>query len=361
MSSIFSISECVILFTPNSTEEMQDSSSDGTSNQQLIYMKTSVISLLILNFLMLVFVSYRIYQSRKDNNYSKNSKQYRGFIYFLIFVALFLRGIDEVARIVKLSSSDPYQISNYIVVILDDIPVLLFVSIASAFAHFWHDLYKNFEHPTSFKANFQSLRFKICLILFNLLLYAMFIALSVVYITLKWHYATVIIHALFFGSLVIHTFLLKTHGSRLRDRTHKLIVYTGREVRSSGFKVIYRILLVCCVLRSIKEIVTIYLSLHFGDDPLNDLSQIGDGLYLLGLVMYIGLFYVLGEYCLFLALILCLEFYANKSRVTISTEPDGRNINSCLLDDENNNCSPTHFTVGKFLRQGSEGSEFSMA
>jgi len=346
---------------------MQQDSSDESNSSQLIYLKTSIICLLILNFLMLVFVSYRIYLSRKeskDNPYPRTGKRYRGLIYFLIFVALFLRGIDEAARLVKLSMNDSKQISNNLVVILDDLPVLVFVSIASAFAHFWHSLYKNFENRTSFKANFQSLRFKICLILFNLVLYAGVIALAVVYCTLNWHWATVIIHGLFFASLVLHTFLLKTHGSRLRDRTHKLIVYTGREVRSSGFKMIYRILLVCCVLRSIKEVVTIYLSLKFGDDPLYDLSQIGDGLYLLALVLYVGLFYVLGEYCLFLGLIICLEFYASRSRLnTLSTEPDGRNINSCLLDENGSpgHGSPTHFSTGKFQRQASDGSEFSIA
>lgn len=342
---------------------MEPSSSEEVDNNQnqLLYTKTSIIILLILNLLVLTFVSYRIYLFRKNNEYPRQGKQYRGWIYFLIFMALLLRGLDEATRIFNLANTGSDQISNEIVVILDDLPVLLFITIASAFAHYWHNIYRSFDNQTSFKANFQSLRFKICLILFNLMLYAGFIALAVVYFVKEWHYATVIIHSLFFASLALHTFLLKVHGSRLHDRTHKMVVYTGREVRSSGFKVIYHILLICCVLRSIKEVVTIYLSIQFGDDPLVDLLNIGDGLYLLALVAFVGLFYVLGEYCLFLALVLCLEFYASKSRLTISTEDDGRNINSCLLDDDHHyqNCSP--FSMAAFQKQGSECSEFSIA
>jgi len=238
---------------------MEPASSEEVDNNQLLYTKTSIIILLIFNLLVLIFVTYRMCLFFKNNDYPRQGKQYRGFIYFLIFLALLLRGIDEAARLFNLINAGANQISNEIVVILDDLPVLLFVTIASAFAHFWHNLYRSFDRQTSFKANFQSLRFKICLILFNLMLYAMFIALAVIYFIKKWHYATIIIHSLFFACLVLNTFLLKIHGSRLHDRTHKLIVYTGREVRSSGFKAIYRILLFCCVLRAIKEVFTIFI------------------------------------------------------------------------------------------------------
>ena len=297
------------------------------------YLEYSIIGLLVLNLILLLYLSYKLYifKTRKSvSSLEKKNRRYRGFIFGFIFLALLIRGSFEITQVIYINQSSSSTVFSSIGTLIDSLPVLLFISIASAFSYFWYEIYSSFdEHLNSQKQT--SWRFKFILILVNVVLYLGYIALANAYLSYEWKYTLLTLHSICLLSLIFCTILLKVHGSNLYKKVLTLVSYTGRNVRSSrGFRSIYIILLVCCVLRCIKECISIYFSLAVGD---NILKELANAEYLSLLIVYVILFYVLGEYGLFLSLIKLMDFYGDKAKITCSTIEGHRDSTVSLMQD----------------------------
>lgn len=308
------------------------------------YLEYSIISLLVLNIILLVYISYKLYifKTRKPiSSLEKKNRRYRGFIFAFIFLALVIRGSFEITQVIYINQSSSSTVFSSIGTLIDTLPVLLFISIASAFSYFWHEIYSSFDEHLNFQRQ-TGWRLKFILILVNVVLYLGYIALANAYLTYDWKYTLMTLHSICLVSLISCTILLKINGSNLYKKVLTLVSYTGRNVRSSrGFRLIYIILLVCCGLRCIKECISIYFSIAVGD---NILKELANAEYLSLLILYIVLFYVLGEYGLFLSLIKLLDFYADKAKITCSTIEGHRDSTASLMQDrfDDNPLSP-HF------------------
>jgi hypothetical protein len=307
---------------------------EGTPKEDL-YLKFSVLALLVLNVILLLYLTYKLYKFYRrtsNSNFEKRNKQYRAFIFMLILLALLLRGVFVLDQI-YMESNAPFNTSVYVGMISDDLPVLIFISIACAFAYFWYEIYSSFENTFNYTDQ-SSGNLKTALIIFNVALYLAFSALAAVYITFKWQYTFLILHCIFIISLVASTVLLKVHGSNLYDKALTLVSYTGRNVKSSsGFRMIYILLLICCGIKCIKEGLSIFFTLTIGDNVLTALARDNNGDYLPLLIIYIALFYVFGEYGLFFCLILLLDFYADKATRSTSRKRNPRENTHALLPE----------------------------
>jgi hypothetical protein len=306
----------------------QGQSNSDDMNHYLVY---STIGLFILNIILLLYISYKLYlfKTRKpSSSVDKQNRRYRGLIFGFIFLALIIRGSFEITLVIYISDNPSSTVFSSIGTLIDSLPILLFISIASAFSYFWHEIYSSFDEHLNFPKQSRSWRLKFILILINVALYLGYIALVNAYICYQWQSTLVTLHSVCLLSLIFCTVLLKINGSNLYNKVLTLVSYTGRNVRSSrGFRLIYIILMVCCILRCIKECISIYFAVVVGENIFKAMTEAEGGAYLSLLILYIVLFYVLGEYGLFFSLIKLLDFYADKAKVTCSTiegHPDSR-------------------------------------
>lgn len=306
------------------------------------YLEYSIIGLFILNLILLLYLSYKLYvfKTRKPiSSLEKQNRRYRGFIFVFIFLALLIRGSFEITQVIYINQSSSSTVFSSIGTLIDSLPVLLFISIASAFSYFWHEIYSSFDEHLNLQKQ-SSWRLKFILVLVNVVLYLGYVALANAYLTYDWKYTLITLHSICLLSLIFCTILLKVNGSNLYKKVLTLVSYTGRNVRSSrGFRSIYLILLTCCALRCIKECISIYFSIAVGD---NILKELANAEYLSLLILYVVFFYVLGEYGLFLSLIKMLDFYADKAKITCSTIEGHRDSTASLMHDrmDDNPLSP---------------------
>lgn len=300
-----------------------------------IYLKYSVLALLVLNIILLLYLTYKLYKFYRrtsDSNFEKRNKQYRTFIFMLILLALLLRGVFVLDQLYILNKA-PFSLPVDVGMISDNLPVLLFISIASAFAYFWYEIYSSFENTMNYTDQSSS-KLKTELVIFNVVLYLAFSVLAAVYVTVKWEYTFLILHCIFIISLIGSTVLLKVHGSNLYNKAMTLVLYTGRNIKSSsGFRMIYILLLICCGIKCAKEALSIFFTLTIGDNVLIALARDDNGDYLPVLIVYVALFYVFGEYGLFFCLILLLDFYADKAKSSMSRRKNNRENTRALLND----------------------------
>lgn len=294
-------------------------------------LRDSAIVLLTLNVVLIIYLSYRLYKYFRytpNSAFEKKNRHHRSFIYLLILVSLLLRGASQVFQML---GKHRHTVGLTILVITEALPTLLFVSIAGTFAYFWHKIYSSFcaEPHTQIGK-----KFKVFLVIFNVLLYLTFGTLATLNLTQTWQYNPNYIHSVFLGSLILSTILLLIHGSRLYKRTMEFIDYTRRNIKSAsaeGFRRIYFILIVCCLLKCLKEVLTITFANTMGvRNLLRHLAESKDEYYIAGFVAYIVFFYVIGEYLLFFSLILLLESYANKAKLICG---DDRETAAYLLED----------------------------
>lgn len=312
-------------------------STSFTSNDQPLkrpYINYTNISLLFLNIMMMVYLICKLYSLLKAkplSYFERRNRRYRILIFVLIFIGLLLRGAYEGDQIYQTIFYDTTAHLEPFALVIDALPSLLFVSIACAFSYFWYALYSSFDEDEEGSEQ-KSRKFRALLVAVNISLYSLFIACSVLHLSLGSRVLSIIMRSMCIVALIFSTILLKVHGQRLYDRALKLVSYTGRTVKSSsGFRTIYRILLFCCVLKWVKEAVILYFSIFLGPDLFQDLNNIHESYYLPIFIGYVLFFYVIGEYGLFLSLIKLLDSYANKSKISFG-DPKRTTHESYLLE-----------------------------
>jgi len=298
----------------------------------------AVLGLLLVNISLMIYLAYKLYKLIRSNPWTyfeKRNRRYRIFIFALIFSGLLLRGAFEGDQIYKAVLYDATTHLESYALVIDALPSLLFVSIACAFSYFWYALYSSFDEDED-GVERKRVKFRALLIAVNMTLYTTFIACSVFHLSREGKVFSILMRSMCIAGLIFSTILLKIHGNRLYDRALRLVNYTGRTVKSSsGFRKTYLILLVCCVLKWVKEGVVLYFSVTAGEDLLQDLDYLEEGYYLSIFIAYVIVFYVVGEYGLFLMLIKLLDSYANKSRISFgSQDPKRTSLGSEIMEDE---------------------------
>lgn len=319
--------------------------SDSSNSLKHSYIEYTVIALLFINSILIGYLAYKLFilcRTKFKSNFEKKNQRYRIFIFVLILIALILRAIFGADQIYNTLQSDSTSYLEPAVLIIDALPSLIFVSIACAFSYFWHELYSSFE-DSEYDHDEKNTKFKTLLITVNATLYFTFIACSILHISENSEAFALVMRSICVLSLIFSTIMLKIHGSRLYHRALKLISCTGRVAKSSGFRTMYIILLICCVLKTIKEGIILYFTATAGEDLLQDLDDIKDGYFLSIFFSYVVVFYLFGEYGMFLSLILLLNSYANKSRVSFGTDNMIKKTQEVYLIDDSDNYAQTAY------------------
>ena len=343
----------------HSTQTQPSFASDSDTKIKHPYIDYTIGCLLLINVALILFLAYklfRLWKRKPKSNFDRRNRRYRVFIFILIFLALVLRACFEGDQIYSTLKFDSSTHVEPVVLMIDVLPSLLFVSIACAFSYFWFELYSSFSDDFE-TMEYKSIQYKRLLVSVNALLYLTFISSSVFHVLQESKACEIIVRSMCILGLIFSTVMLKIHGSRLYDRAIKLVIYTGSTVKSSnGFRTIYITLLVCCVLKWIKEGLLLGFSISAGEDLLQDLDGIQGGFSLPVFVCYVIVFYVFGEYGVFVSLILLLDAYANKSRASFGESSEsGRASESYLLENEKNNIQTAYNSFIQSSRQVQHG------
>lgn len=331
---------------PEQILSLYGSSSDNSIKHP--YVVYTIISLLAINLILIVYLSYKLFSlcSKKvKSNFEKKNRRYRVLIFILIFQSLLLRAAFEGDQIYSTLYYDTTTHMKPLVLIIDALPSLLFVSISCVFCYFWYELYSSFE-DSSETVEQRVNRKKTILVTINLILYLAFIVCSIFHLINDNKVFAVAMRIMCALSLIYSIIMLKVHGSRLYNRALRLISYNGRIAKTSGFRVMYVILLCCCVLKLIKEAIIIYFSISVGEDLLQDLDNIQEGYHISIFILYVIVFYVFGEYGLLFSLTLMLNSYANKSKVSFTGNDDNKVLHEeDLLENDSFAYTATHSRV----------------
>ena len=285
--------------------------------QECSFVQPSLISLLVVNVLLLLFLSYKIIKfifMKPETKLERKTKNYRVIILAFIFLSLLVRAFFGFYKLFTPNNgySNGDSALSVGLIAFNCIPIAFFVSIASVFSYYWHNLYTSFERANG-SANRRSKIFKVFLIAANASLYVIFAALITVSLTTQWAYSLLALNILFMVYLIISTAMLAVHGTRLYDRALKLMTYAGNVVKStSGFLVTYRTLLFCCAIKTINcaasiyfEVTGTFIKIMFRADGQCDIWI---------WTAYMLTFIIIGEYVMYASLILLLDFNANKAK-----------------------------------------------
>ena len=281
------------------------------------FVQPSLIGLLVVNVLLLLFLSYKIIKfifMAPETKLERKTKNYRLIILAFIFLSLLVRAFFGFYKLFTPNDAysngeSPFSIG---LIAINCIPLAFFVSIASVFSYYWHNLYTSFERVNG-SANQRSKVFKIFLIVANASLYIIFATLITVALTTLWDKSLVALNILFMVYLILSTAMLAVHGTRLYERALRLMTYAGNVVKStSGFLITYRTLLFCCAIKIINcassiyfEVTGSFVKILFREDGQCDIWI---------WVAYMITFIIVGEYVLYGSLILLLDFNANKAK-----------------------------------------------
>ena len=297
------------------------------SEQKTLQAKYGLAALLFINVVLVSYVSFRLcyflYKLCTSPSSEKKSFKSRLQIFGLIWIYLVLVGASRALHLYEALTDQIRQDRNPLLLIIDTVPTLFFITITTTFAYRWYKIYSSYDEAYQARAGrFNS--FKAFLLLFNLVFYIGFIALSIYYSFHLSFNAPIIMQTILIPGIIGGALLLRKHGNTLQDRTVKLLNYTGRKVQTSGFRTIYRILIFCCWLKCIQEVVAIVFS---GTDEFN----LSLGLF----IGYVVIFNIVGEYGVFLSIILLLEKNAARSSSSVQASfqretllPHGRFENS---------------------------------
>lgn len=297
------------------------------SEQKILQAEYGLSALLFINIVLVFYVSFRLcyflYKFFTSPSTERKSFKSRLQIFGLIFIYLVLVGVSRGLHLYEALTGQIRQDRNPLLLIIDTVPTLFFITIMTTFAYRWYRIYSSYDEAYQAREG-QFNSFKAFLLLFNLVFYIGFIALAIYYSFHLGFNAPVIMQAILIPGIIGGALLLTKHGNTLQDRTVKLLNYTGRKVQTSGFRTIYRILIFCCWLKCLQEIVAIVFS---GTDEFN--------LSLGWFIGYVVIFNIIGEYGVFLSIVLLLEKNAARSATSAQASfqretllPHGRFENS---------------------------------
>ena len=273
--------------------------------------------LMLFTLVNLLKLSFRKTTSTKE----KKDTQFRIYIFTLILVAIALREISDILHLHDLSGNGKPSSFNSALIIIDALPILLFINLATTFSYFWFRTHSSFDNSQQ-ELKSKKKNFKQSILVFTVLLYIGFVVLSVICAVNKTLNASRLLKILLMLGLVWSAVFLIRHGRILYNKTIELMQYSRKKIRSTGvFKTIYIILLTCCVLKFIEEGLALYFS---GKDEVSlsqDANFVFVNNYLAFFIVYTIVFVLIGECLPFFLLVLLLQKNAkNQKESTSSSE-----------------------------------------
>ena len=273
----------------------------------------------------LVFLVRRSNSLRIDQRYELN--QVRIFSY--IISALISRSLSESVQIYRYYSQKdgdnlvPSKFIEIVSLFIDNFPLICFISIISLFIIPWHNLYMSLEVNGSFQHKQTKTKLEKFLGALNILIYMSFCVLLGLYAIFDSAEELIIMDIIIVIALTTVTILLIKAGKNLFRRVVALLNHKGKNIRSSiTFRSMFRLLALCCFIKILQELLTIYSKMNSQSGILSILTFLNIGLkdFDICLTAYVIIVYLLGEFGLFLSLILLLNICDNKSRNELSSE-----------------------------------------
>lgn len=276
----------------------------------------------VLNMGLLFYTGYKLIKIARSLEAPRIRKLYgdcRTLVFVLIFMALILRCAFQADYIYGFYTQDSQSaVEKDIWDIIQKIPILLFISIASTFSNFWHQIYSSFEDYDTLSKRHE--RYGTTVLVCNIALYTSFIVLVALGCAIRANGVVVAIYCISFIGLVASTLAILITGKKLHEKAVKLVNYTGRTVKSTnGFRTIYFLLITFCLIKCIQEALCIYCQIIYSSSVITGLDVGGPNSYVFGIVYEIVV-YALGESGFFLCLIIMLNIYAKKSQTFLTSD-----------------------------------------
>lgn len=277
----------------------------------------------VLNMGLLFYTGYKLNKIARSLETPKIKKLYgdcRTLVFVLIFMALILRCGFQAHYIYSFyAQENESTLEKDILAIIQKIPILLFISIASTFSNFWHQIYTSFEDYDSMTTKHKKYGDRV--LLCNIALYIAFVVLVALECAIRANGVVVAIYSISFIGLVAATLAILITGKKLHEKAVKLVNYTGRTVKSTnGFRTIYFLLITFCLIKCIQEALCIYCLIAYSSSSVIDyLALGGSNSYAFG-IAYEIIVYALGESGFFLCLTIMLNIYANKTQTFLTSD-----------------------------------------
>jgi len=275
----------------------------------------------VLNSSLLIFTTIKLLRKVKENE-NQPKGQNRKVIFFFISLALLCRCLYEAYKIsCSLKAVQPPKNFN-ILLLLDNLPTVFLLTLASSFSVYWHRRYSSFEgyEIGRKKAN----KYKTFVVFFNILFYLVFLLeLTTVLHCDQFEIANTrmtLVYGSFAFDLLLVTLALYITGKKLFNRTTRFITYTGRSIKSAkGFQCNFYLLLICCLIKCAQQSIFFYSQLEH-KMPFylsNDFVYYN---------LFVLLFYIGGETGVFLCLIILLDARATKCEGLLDQEETSAKI-----------------------------------
>lgn len=293
----------------------------------------------VLNIGLLFYTGYKLFKISRTLESPKMEKLYsdcRTLIFVLIFLALIFRCGFQAHYIYGFYTQvDESTAGLDILGIIQKIPILLFISIASAFSNFWHQIYTSFEDFETMSSKHE--KYGTSVLFFNIALYIIFIILVALSCAISANDVVVAIFAILFIGLVAGTLAILITGKKLHDKAVKLINYTGRTVKSTnGFRTIYFLLIAFCLIKCIQQALCIYCQIVYASDSV--VTDIGGTNSYVFSVVYEIIVYALGESGFFLCLTIMLNVYARRTQTFLTSDTFAEKAKQDMSDIMSRSC-----------------------
>ena len=277
---------------------------------------------LLLNCSLLIYTTCHLVIMR-----DKSITNFRTRIFCMILLALLARCSYEA----KLTYDYHINGSGYmsdanegsIFYLLDNLPILLLISIICIFTSSWHRLYLGFKSPGT--AQKQYLKSRLILPILNILLYSIVIALAVMLNDWRSVGFDIASRGILIASLLGTAMLVALLGRKLEDQAIKFSELTQFiDWQSSKFKLVRVILVSCCLIKIIQLSIALfseakgYSSLSAMIDSTQNISS---ALGYFVNVVYTILGYV-GESGSFLCLICLLNTFHKSAQAPMSVNSE---------------------------------------
>ena len=303
------------------------------------------IILIIVNSILLVYAIKRLSQLiRKRDPYRLNSmsgvnsllRPVETKFFSLIAIGSLPRLMFDIVLIVRsATNNNQNDASKIIQVFFDKIYPLIFITTASFITSSWYDIYSSFNGHKGLKIRLTRTRYEKALIVFNIFNYASFsvlIGLLIYRFDKNMQIAMTALNS--FGMIVVTLMLIvvgRGFSKRVLTRTNR----TGQAIEpSTSFKIIFPLLLMCCAIRSLHQLVTMYCEIEkfYLASAILDMLHIDDSHYNAVFLISSVLFYLVGESGTAVFLILILN--VNAKNAEIQTPSTSNKRDSCNSEDE---------------------------
>ena len=228
---------------------------------------------LVPNFIILAYTAFKLIQLSQKSAPTNTDRLYgrhRRIIFSLIFLALLSRTLFEIDQLLQLFGVIKQSMAwDCIADILDNLPTVLFISLASFFSNSWHKHYTSFENTEA-----SSSRHKLYvsfLFVLNILMYIVNISLVIGYWEYKKLWLLSFFHVSFLVTLIIVSVALAVTGRILYNQTLNFVNYTGRKIKSATvFNRTYLLLVACCGLKCLDSALNYYMTYMVTRDSFNE-------------------------------------------------------------------------------------------